>query len=279
MDLLFPVAHMLCESAAKTIDKLNFRRNHIQPTHLMRLVFIGMSLSLGLYIFLFRPTPPTILSVSVGLLLLIVAISFAGNVFDFISLKYNDLSLREPMLGFEPILAGLIGYLIFPSERKSSFLIAFMISIFIVYFGTHRRKLKKIESKGMIFLLIAVLLYAVLPSFYKLALEYVSPVYLSFIRTVGVLALSSIFLPIKKHTRSARKIGYGLTSGVIYALGTVTSLYAVDRLGVAQTMLLFLLSPALVYLSSYFILREKVRTGEVMSSILLAIIVFVAIAY
>lgn len=273
MDFLFPVAHIVCESTAKTVDKLNFRDNRIAPMHLMRLVFVGMTITLGLYIILTNQSLPAMTPSTVGVVLLMVLVSFVANVFDFLSLKENDLSLREPMLGFKPIMAGMIGFLLFPQERKVSLLVALGLSTLVVYFGTHRRKLRINEKKGMLYLLLAVLLYAVLPTIYKLALEQVSPEYLSFFRTAGILLLSSLFLPIRKQTRSRKKWAYGLLSGIIYAAGTVTSLYTIDRFGVAQTMLLFMLAPTLIYLSGYFVLREKVRTGEVISSFLLVAIV------
>ncbi len=282
MDFIFPLAAILSETVAKTVDKLNFSRNRIAATHLMRLVFIGMATSLLLYIVLAGKPMPHFSAIALGLMILIGLVSFAGNVFDYWSLKSDDLSLREPMSGFGPILAGLFGYLFFPVERKSTFLPAFILSIAIVYFGTHRRRLGTKQKKGMFYLSLTVFLYALLPSIYKQTLPYITPEYIALFRVIAILALVSIFMPLKKHVkqgkRSVKRRIYGLASGVIYALGTVTSLYAIQKLGVVQTMLLLLLSQALIYLTSYFILREKVHKGEVVSSLCLAIVVLGAIA-
>lgn len=273
MDFLFPLTAIVSESTAKTIDKLNLAKNHIATTHLMRLVFVGMTVSLFAYIIVADKPLPEFSFVALGLMLLIASVSFVGNVFDYLSLKADDLSLREPMMGYEPILAGLFGYLFFASEREAGFLAAFLLSTVVVYFGTHQRRLGKRQREGMVFLLLALVLYALLPSIYKLTLPYISPEYISFFRVASILVLASIFMPIKRHLRSTRKMAYGLTAGVIYAIGSVASLYAIEKLGVAQTMLLLLLSPALIYLSGYFILKERVRTGEITSSVALVIIV------
>lgn len=273
MDFLFPLTAIISESLAKTVDKLNFKKNRIAAIHLMRLVFIGMGISLLLYILVTGKSLPDFSFIALGLVVLVAFVSFMCNVFDFLSLKADDISLREPMLGFEPILAGLFGYFLFPAEREEGFILAFALSTLVVYFGTHRRKLKRLQKKGMFYLSLAVLFYGILPSLYKFTMEYVDPEYLALFRVVGILLLASLFLPVRRYKKSIGKTTYGLVSGVVYALGTVASLYAIQALGVAQTMLLLLLSPALMYLVGYFVLKERVRPGEVISSAALAVIV------
>ena len=277
MDFLFPLTHAVSESIGKTIDKLNFKRNHIASGHLIWLVFLGMSLSILSYIILTEKPFPHLSYAGFGLMFLIAIVSFLDNVFDFASLKVNDLSLREPMLDFTPILAGLIGYVLFPSERKSGFLLAFAIGAVVVYFGTHRRKLRITQKKGMFYLFMSVILASLLPILYKWALEHLSPEYLALFTVLSIFILASIFLPTNKRLTSPSKTIYGLLSGCIYAVGTVAGMYAIQKLGVVLSMLLLMLEPALKYLSGYFILREKVRKGEVISSVLLVIIVIFAI--
>jgi glucose uptake protein GlcU len=190
-------------------------------------------------------------------------VSFAGNVFSILSLKVNDLSLREPLGGFYPILAGLVGYALFPAERKPQFLIIFILSIFIVRYGTHRRKLRNFQIKGMHFFLLSIIFESLLPSVYRVTLGYIGPTYLTFFRVVGILLLSLCFFPLKKtfKTLTPNKVLYSCVSGIAYSAGAVSSLYAIRTLGVVVTMLLSLLGPSLRYLTCYFILKEKVR-GE-----------------
>jgi len=227
-----------------------------------------------------RQPIPHLSVISLGLIALIILFSFGGNIYDEISLKSDDLSLREPMVDFEPILAGLVGFAIFPNERKPIFLLAFMVSAFIVYWGTHRRKLRHLQKKGMTYLLLAAALYAFLPSIYKAALSYFSPGYISFIRCAAIVVLLTIFLPVRKVTKlSSRKVVYTSWAALFYGAEAIVGLYAIQRLGVVLTMLILMLGPCLRYLSSYFILKEKVRTGEVVSSALLAAVVFVSVAY
>ena len=265
------------ESAGKTVDKLNFRRNHITVRQDVFFGFLIMSASLLLYVMVTHQPFPHLPLAALAITILIALFSFGDNVFDTLSVKADDISLREPLVDFEPIAAGLVGYALFPAERKTAFLVAFLIGAFIVHWGIHRRKLRKFQSKGMYYLWIAVALQAILPSLYKEALVYLSPVYIALFRLISVLILTSIFFPIKNlRNVTPRLIRYSLAAGIIYAIAAVASIYAIQVLGVVLTMLFYMLGPALRYLSSHFILKEKVRKGEVMSSLLLAAVVLVA---
>jgi drug/metabolite transporter (DMT)-like permease len=277
MDFMYLFTSILAESVAKTIDKLNYHRNRITPRVMMFLVFLVMTISITTYIVITRQSVPHISPRVVLLLLGVGAFSFGGNVFDELSLKADDLSLREPLVDFEPILAGLVGYAVFPSQRKTAFLIAFILGGFIVRWGIHRRKLRKGQKKGMFYLLIGVMLYAILPSLYQETLHYISPSYLAFFRVTAILVLTSIFFPPKKWKGfTTKRVSYVIAAGIIYAIGAIASLYAIRIYGVVLTMLFLMLGPALRYLAGQFILHEKVRRGEVLSSLMLTLVVALA---
>lgn len=198
-------------------------------------------------------------------------------MFDEISLQKNDLSLREPLVDFEPIATGLIAYALFPEERRPAFLVAFILGTFIVRWGIHRRKLRKSQSKGMFYLWVAVILYAIVPIFYKEALDYLSPTYIALFRLSSILLLLLLFFRPKRSRKLTNKmVGYSTLAGLAYAVGAVVSLYAIQAYGLVLTMLFLMLGPALRYLAGQFILREKVRRGEVLSSLMLTLVVAVA---
>ncbi|HSW37774.1 MAG TPA: DMT family transporter [Candidatus Saccharimonadales bacterium] len=279
MNFLFPLATIVSWSIATILDKLNYTRNRIAPKQLMLIVFTGMSLSLALYIVITHKPFPNFSPVALGLLGLIGLISFLGNVFDYFSLKANDLPLREPIVDFEPIWAGLVGYAFLPSERKPAYLVIFALGALILYIGMHRIKLRRLQKEGVWYLLLSTFFYGLLPVIYKHALNYLSPEYISLFRVVAILLLCSIFLHGKKsRSHSLSKVTYGLSSGAIAAVGAVANLYAIQYLGVVVTMLFLATGPALRYLASYFILSEKVRRVEVMSSFLLIAVVLVGVA-
>jgi len=277
MDFSYLITSIFAESGGKTLDKLNFRRNKIHPRQSLLLAFMVMVLSVAGYTVVTKQPFPELPLPAVLLLVGIALFSFGGNVFDEISLQKDDLSLREPLVDFEPIATGLIAYLLFPDERKPAILIAFILGAFIVRWGVHHRKLRAYQKKGMTYLWIAVVLYAIVPVFYKEALEYMPPAYIALFRIISIFILILLFFRPKRNKKlTSSMLKYGIPAGVIYAIGAVVSLYAIQSYGLVMTMLFLMLGPALRYLAGQFILHEKVRRGEVLSSLMLAVVVAIA---
>ena len=277
MDFTYLFASIIAESTGKTIDKLNLRKNKINPRQSLVIVFATMALSLLAYIILTGQTFPKIPLIAITLLIGVALFSFAGNVFDELSLQKDDLSLREPLVDFGPIATGLIAYLLFPAERKPAILVAFIIGAFIVRWGIHRRKLRKSQTKGMFYLLMAIILFAIVPVFYKEALVYISPEYLAFFRTASIFILLLLFFRPKHSKKVTNKmVNYGILTGIAYAVGAVANLYAIKSYGLVTTMLFLMIGPALRYIAGQFILKEKVRRGEVLSSLMLVLVVAIA---
>lgn len=277
MDFSYLITSIFAESGGKTLDKLNFRRNKIHPRQSLLLAFMVMVLSVAGYTVVTKQPFPELPLPAVLLLVGIAIFSFGGNVFDEISLQKDDLSLREPLVDFEPIATGLIAYLLFPDERKPAILIAFILGAFIVRWGVHHRKLRAYQKQGMTYLWIAVVLYAIVPVFYKEALEYMPPAYIALFRITSIFLLILLFFRPKRNKKlTSSMLKYGIPAGVIYAIGAVVSLYAIQSYGLVMTMLFLMLGPALRYLAGQFILHEKVRRGEVLSSLMLAVVVAIA---
>jgi glucose uptake protein GlcU len=277
MGIFYLVASIFAESIGKTIDKLNFRNNHVGVRQSLFISFVGMSVSIGLFLYLTGQQWPQFGLALVLLLIVIALFSFGGNVFDELSLKADDLSLREPLVDSQPILAGLVAYLLFPTERKPILLVAFIIGAFIVHWGIHRRKLRRVQKKGMLYLLIGTAMFAVLPSLYQETLQYISPSYLAFFRVVSVLILITLFFhSIKWKGFTRKRVQYSAWASLIYAVGAIVSLYAIKTYGAVLTMIFLMLGPALRYLAGQFILHEKVKKGEVLASLMLAVIVAIA---
>ncbi|HEX5743835.1 MAG TPA: EamA family transporter [Candidatus Saccharimonadales bacterium] len=274
MGLLYVLIAIVAESTAKTVDKLNFRKNKIGALTMMLLVFLFMSIWISLFIIVTGQPIPHFELISIGLVSLVVILSLTSNIFDVLSLKANDLSLREPLIDFTPIAAGLVGYLLFPAEREPGFLLAFILGAVIVYYGSHRRKLRKFQKKGLVYLLVVVAMESMLPSVYKEAVNYLPPAYIAWFRILSIFTLALVFFPLKSVRKiTPSKLRYTALSGAIYVVGTLASIYAIKELGVVLTMLLLLLGPLLRYSAGYFILKENVRKGEMISSFLLAVVV------
>ena len=273
MDLIYPLLSVVGESLGKTIDKLNYNKNKIQPGQLLFLLFstnvVGLLLSL-----LFIRQPFSVLSLSLaGLIVLMIAISFGQNFFDYVGLSTKNLSLREPINNLEPILASFLAYILFPSERNIKYIAAIFIGVIILYIGNSNRKLRLTLDKGVVYLFLGMICSAIIVSVYKLGLETLTPVYLLLFRTTGVLLLTLLFF--RPNIRSLKKnqIMVGAGSGLIYIVGNLGRLYSIQYLGVNLTILVLLLGPGLIYIGSSLVLKEKVQLKQVATSIALLIII------
>lgn len=274
MDFFYLLLSITGESGGYVLDRINFKKNRIGFRPLLLLGFIGMAIFLVPYLLLTHQPSPHITTTAIVLITSIIGFSFIGNVFDALSLKADDLSLREPLLDFYPILAGFVGYFFFPEERSSITLVAFVAGTFVIQWGMHRIKLRKLQRKGIGYLVLSVCFYAILPTLYHQALAYFSPAYISVFRVLGIILLVSLFLrPKSVRSFTPKRVGYCLASGASASVGAIAGLYAIQAYGVVITMLFLMLAPALRYLASQFILREKVNRVEVISSLMLTLIV------
>ena len=236
-----------------------------------------MAICLVPYALLSHQPTPTITTTSIVLISAIIGVSFIANVFDALSLKADNLALREPLLDFYPILAGFMGYVFFPEERSLVTLIAFAAGALVMEWGMHRLKMRSLQRKGIVYLILSVCFYAILPTLYHYALEYFSPAYITAIRVLGIILLVSFFMrPKSPRGFTVKRIGYCLASGICASVSAIAGLYAIQTYGVVTTMLFLMLAPALRYLASQYILGETVKKVEIISSLILTLIVALA---
>lgn len=277
MDFIYPVLSVAGESIGKTVDKLNYNKNKIKPRELVFLLFATMTASLLAFSFITHQPLPAV-SLGLGVLVVImIVISFGQNFFDYVGLSTKNLSLREPINNFEPILASALAYALFPSERNIKYMVAIFIGVIILYLGSADRKLKLSLDKGIIYLFLAMACSAILASVYKFGLETVSPTYLLLFRTAGVLLLTWLFF--KPHLKSLgrKQITFGVGSGFIYILGNLSKLYSIQYLGLNLTIMVLLLGPAIVYMCCSVVLKEGVQLKQLATSAALLMIIIWAI--
>jgi drug/metabolite transporter (DMT)-like permease len=277
MDFIYPLFAVVGEAVATTADKFNYQKNKILPNQLLFLLFSTMTAGLLILApFINRP----LLTLSLGglaLLLFMIIISFGQNFFDYVGLHTKNLSLREPINNFESILASFLAYLFFPSERHVKYIIAILISTVILYASNSNKKLKLKFDKGTIYLCLGVVCSAILACVYKLGLESFSPFYLLLFRVAGVLVLIALFF--RPHLRSLRssQVVVGVGSGLIYIASNLSRLYSIKYLGLNFTIMVLMLGPAIIYMGSSFVLKEKVLPRQVFASAALLLVVMWAI--
>lgn len=277
MSILQPLIAIIGESIAKTIDKLNFNKNKIKPTQLIFLIFSGMFIGLISFILITQESFPILDIKLVSLILLMIIFSLAQNIFDFTGISSKNLSFREPINNFEPIMASFIAFILFPSEREIKIIVAIIIGAIVLYLGNSDKKLDLKLDKGTICLFLAMICSAILVSIYKFGLEFISPSYLFIFRVSGILLILPLLKKINFKELSTTQISYGLFSGFIYFGGFIFRLFSIKNLGLNFTILILLLGPALTYFLSKIILKEKIQFKKIVISFILILIIVLAI--
>jgi drug/metabolite transporter (DMT)-like permease len=277
MDFIYPFLAVVGEAVATTIDKLNYNKNKIKPNQLLFLLFSTMTVGLlASLIFIHEPFPAMSLEVFV-LIIFMIIVSFGQNFFDYVGLHTKNLSLREPINNFEPILASFLAYLLFPSERDVKYIVAILAGTIILYIGNSNRKLRLVFDVGTIYLFLGVVCSAILASVYKLGLEHASPFYLLLFRASGVLLLVQIFFTPHIKNLSKNQLVMGVGSGLIYIISNLARLYSIKYLGLNFTIMVLLLGPGLIYIGSSLILKEKITVKQIMTSLTLLAVVLWAV--
>lgn len=275
MGYIFALTAIFSENAGKILDKYNFKHTKVTPREQLDWVFGVMATVIAAFILILQPELPKLSQAALLPLGLIIGLSFLSNIFDEISLKINELSLREPLSNFHPILAGFIGYILFPEERTFLLLVALILSGMIILWGVKPNKLAGAQKIGIAYMFLSVIIESALSNIYVLALENVSPEYIALTRAVFIFILLLIFFKPKrnkKHENKKKSILYALAAGIAYSVGAIVSLYAIDTLGIVTAMLLLLFAPILRYASTYILLKDKPSKEEIISSCLLGLI-------
>ena len=277
MDFIYPLLSVVGESVGTTLDKLNYKKNKILPNQLLFLLFSTMVSGLLISAIFIPQSFPTISLAVLGLIVFMIVISFGQNFFDYVGLSTKNLSLREPINNFEPVLASFLAYALFPSEQNIKYVVAIILGTVILYASNANRKLRLEFDRGTLYLLLGVVCSAILASVYKLGLDSISPFYLLLFRAGGVLLFTYLFFRpnLKKLRKNQVRLGVG--SGLIYLIGNLTRLYSIKILGLNFTIMILLLEPAIIYMGSWLVLKEKVLAKQIVASAALLAVVIWAI--
>jgi len=271
---IYIFAEIVTENAGKLLEKYSYKTTDVHPRESLQYRFISMTLFVGIFVFITQPGLPELtlaVCIPMGLMVLI---SFIGNILDEQSLKVNDLSLREPLSNLKPLLAGFMGYLIFPEERNPLLLVALILGALIVMWGIQYGKSSKQQKVGVMFLAGAIVFSAMLKNVYVLVLKNFSPEIISLVRLSSILFLLLLFFSPKKRVYGSKEKAkrYVFSAGFLYAAGSIASLYAIQSLGLVVTMLFMLLGPALRYITAYIFLGDEPDKNKIISSGLLGLI-------
>lgn len=176
-----------------------------------------------------------------------------------------------------PAMTALIASAVYPEERNLITYLAVIVSLLALAFARLEKKHWQANKySGLI--LVMILAMAVETVLRKFMLDVFDPATLYFYRVTLVTILLFIFYRPKE---LPKKLKPWLAAGLSSAFGTVAMIimfYGYQDLGVVLTTLIFLINPVAVYWLDIIILRERLKTRNIVASIvILAAVTAVAI--
>jgi len=202
-----------------------------------------------------------------------------GNTIGIFSIRLLGLSKAVPMMGACIVLTSFLWGILFFNEQLKLILVA-LIGIVLLIIGiplivTSREQMTSSSAKPLIFAIITGVTFG----------SYITPLKLSglpineyiFSMVLGILVTSSIIYLLSLYMRKQRpnfnKIFHGISSGFMWTIGNITSLFAISSLGLSiglpltQAQLLVATSWGLFYF------KESTNKEAVLKIIIGAILV------
>jgi len=280
MSLVYPILSILGETAGKVLDKFNFNKNKIGYKPLTVIAFLVMLALTVIFLIATKQSYPSLAFYGYILILVMIILSVLQNVTDVIGLSKEDLSLREPISNFEHLMAALIAFFVFPSERDVVTLLFVIIGVgVLLWANTKKHHLNLFSCKGTRYFVYSTVFAAILTNVYKAGLIILSPSWIFFFRVLGVFIITAAFLRFDIKTLTRSQWTFSICAGIAYFVGSLAFLFSIQYLGLLTTILLLMLAPALKYLGSYFILKEELTRKEIIGSFLLILVILFSLIY
>ena len=163
MSLLFPITSILGETTGKIIDKLNFNKNKIGYRPVIVIGFLVMLILTILFLIITDSPYPSITTYGFILITTMIFLSTLENITDTIGLSKESLSLREPISNFGHLMAALIAFFIFESERDPTTLLFVFIGVLILlWVNTEKHHLQLFSNEGTKYFVYGMVLSAII---------------------------------------------------------------------------------------------------------------------
>ncbi|MEJ0053864.1 MAG: EamA family transporter [bacterium] len=264
---LFPFLTAGAHGLAIAFDRLNLTRTKFKPRALLLLTFLVMTVTAAAYVLIARPPFPALGPVVLGIVTAMVLLSFAQNIFELKGIQAMQLHTREPVTTLQPLLTGLLAYLLFPSEGNILYLAAIVVGVPIVLWSNAKRySWRKLLTPGSGYVFADISLSAAVDNLAKLALQFLSPAYLGLFRIGGVFFLCCAFFRGSWKEVPPGGLWLGLVPGMFFGVSALARLFAFEYVGLNFTLLILLLEPGLVYLLSRVLLKEKLEWRPIIGS-------------
>ncbi len=276
--MLAPIFSAISESFAIITDRFILKHKKIDSNTFVATLFIFLALISLSLLFIFEVSYNQLTPLASFILFMIIIGAILQNWLFYFSLKNRNLSLLEPIRNSEPILVIAMAFLIFPDERNILIIILGVITtIALIYAHLEKNKLKIALDRYAAIAFSAVLISALLNLAYKYVLEYISPISLYIFRSIGVAIILSLLIRPKITSIEKKQLLFFIISALLYSAAFILKFLAIKQVGVSITILILALSPTIIYIFSYLLLKEKITKNQIIASIVIILCIIATI--
>lgn len=209
------------------------------------------------------------------MVVIMVATAITWNILYYRGIQKEDIHEFELIMLLSPLVTIIMAEIFLPSERNWQTFVAGIVAslaLLSTRFRYHHIKISKVAWMTMLAMLL--MSFETVPI--KILLDVMSPVSLYFMRT-AILAI--IFITVyrpKMLAMSKSSFALIIITALLGIVQMVLKFYGYNEFGVAETTMILVLGPFLVYFFSFFWFKEKLYKRDVFAFIvLIACILFV----
>lgn len=292
----------LAFSSSTLFEKIVLKNKNVKIQGYIVAVFLSTIIIMLPFLFFFGKIDSQAFSFkNLIILLLVVLFSIVANLFYFYAIKWEKITMLEPVLLLEPLFIVLLAFIFFKSERNFFILIPSLIAA-LTLVASHLKKHHLQFNKFLVAGILSSLFFAVELLLSNLILDYYSPLSLYFVRGLFVFLFSfliitksfeflfgfwenrkhrlqklrfkkwrlfSVFRPkFLKELNKKEKCLIFLTGG-FWIIYRVVTYFGYSNWGVIFTTLILLLAPIFVYAFAFLFLKEKLTKRNVIAMIII----------
>jgi drug/metabolite transporter (DMT)-like permease len=279
--IYLPIIGAFLEAAGMTIEKILLKNRIFNYKNYTVYGFLAIIIAmLPLIFFFWKISPEAYLLKNLFVFFLIIFFSILANLFTFVALKRENLSVLEPIRLMQPLFTILLAFImsfffqIYYSERNYSILIlGFIASITLVISNIKKNHL--FFDKHIIAALLGSLFFAIELVLSKFILPYYNSFTFYFLRCLIIFLITfMIFKP--KFKADNKSMSLIFLTGIIWVIYRIILYYGYEIYGIVFTTILFILAPVFIYAFAKVFLKEKLTLRNIISSAIILICVILA---
>lgn len=278
MNFLYPLGAAVLQAASSTLDKVTLSIKKVTYKSYNGISFPLIFLFTLILFLIVKPnlsinqfTPFLII-----LILVSTIFSIITNLLYYRALKSDLLSEMQTFSLLSHIPLIILTALVFSEERNPIIIILAIISAGFLVWSHYEHHHLKISRKTLPYFIWIMIIAPFGGIISKILLKTFDPISLQLIRDF-IIAIVFIIIFLKSIKQTPKKAYLPLIlTNILTTIAWILYFFSYQKLGIIYTVLIFSLEPLLVYLTSIFLLKEKINLKKIIAFIIILLAIGIA---